>query len=62
MHLYWAMKNCGGLAEKLKALIDKIPAHYQVSAQNDVSFHHSLLSYTSRDTMPSVLLPLLVTL
>ena len=40
VHLYWAMKNCGGSAEKLKALIENIPAHYQVGALNDGSFHH----------------------
>ncbi|XP_064401110.1 uncharacterized protein LOC135347149 [Halichondria panicea] len=29
IHLYWAMKNCGGSAEKLKEIIMNIPNHYQ---------------------------------
>ena len=28
VHLYWAMKNCGGSAEVLKQLMS-IPGHYQ---------------------------------
>ena len=31
IHLYWAMKNCGGSAEKLKEIIMNIPNHCQVS-------------------------------
>ena len=31
LHLYWAMKNCGGDADKLCKLVENIPQHYQVS-------------------------------
>lgn len=30
IHLYWAMKNCGGDASKLRELIVNIVKHYQV--------------------------------
>lgn len=33
LHLYWAMKNCGGDAEVLRELVENIPSHYQVSTK-----------------------------
>lgn len=40
IHLYWAMKNCGGCPETLRKLILNIPNHYMV-----LSFqHHTIQS------------------
>ena len=30
LHLYWAMQNCGGDADKLRELVGNIVNHYQV--------------------------------
>ena len=30
LHLYWAMRNCGGSPDALKSLIENVPEHYKV--------------------------------
>ena len=30
VHLYWAMKNCGGSPDQLRRLIENVPHHYMV--------------------------------
>ena len=30
VHLYWAMKNCGGSLEQIPSLIKNVPQHYMV--------------------------------